>query len=87
MVKVLQRREDGLFKLLEQRLAENEYLAGGVFTCADIMAIFPLTTLSQHMGKTYDDSPNTADYIERLTSRPAYQKAMSIAGVNATRDE
>ena len=83
IMKVALRREAGYFAFLEQRLGEADYLAGDEFTCADIMTIFSLTTMAAHLGKTFEDQPNISAYIERITQRPAYQKAMSIAGVDA----
>ena len=82
---VLQRREDGLYNYLEQRLGESEYLGAGRFTCADIMAMFNLTSLEMLGARPIDDKlPNTRVYVERVTARPAYQKAMSIAGPSAS---
>ena len=83
IMKVVARREEGLFRFMEQRLGEADYLAGDEFSCADIMAMFTLTTTAAFVGKTFADQPNISAYIERIAQRPAYQKAMSIAGVEA----
>lgn len=82
---VMQRREDAYFGHLESRLSQADYLAGDQFTCADIMAVFNLTTLPLFGGRTIDDLPNTASYIERIAKRPAYIRAMAIAGPSAQR--
>jgi len=79
------RREDGYYRYLEQHLGGSEYLAGPELTCADIMVTFNLTTLSAAGGRRIDDLPNVQRYVERITRRPAYVKAMSIAGPGATR--
>jgi glutathione S-transferase len=80
------RREEGLYRALEQRLGESEYLGGPRFSCADIMSLFNLTSLAEIGARTVDDSlPNTKSYVERVTARPAYRKAMVIAGPEATR--
>lgn len=80
------RRADGLYRALEQRLTQSEYLAGQRFTCADIMALFNLTSLERLGARPLDDGlPHVRAYVERLTARPAYQKAMSIAGPEALR--
>lgn len=85
---VLQRREGGLYNTLEQRLGESEYLGAGRFTCADIMTMFNLTSLEMLGARPIDDKlPNTRAYVERVTARPAYQKAMSIAGPSASAPE
>jgi glutathione S-transferase len=82
---VLKRREDGYFKYLDQRLAKSPFLAGTEFTCADVMVAFNLTELSLFGGRTIDDLPNTKAYVKRIEGRPAYQRAMQIAGPAATR--
>ena len=39
------RREDGIYRAMEERLGESEYLGGPEFSCADIMSMFNLTSL------------------------------------------
>ena len=82
---VLQRREDGYYRYLEQKLAKSPYAAGAEFTCADIMIAFNLTSLSRFGGRTIDDLPGVQEYVARIAKRPAYAKAMSIAGPAATK--
>ncbi|AQA17150.1 glutathione S-transferase [Halioglobus japonicus] len=85
MVDVMLRREQGLYDYLEQRLGESEYLGAARFSCADIMAMFNLTSLEMLGARPVDESlPNTKAYVERICARPAYKKAMSIAGPAAT---
>ncbi len=79
------RRLDGLYTAIEQRLADREYLCGGRFSCADIMSLFNLTSLEILGARSLDVLPNCAAYVERITARPAYQRAMAIAGPQATR--
>ena len=38
----------------------------------------------QFGGRTVDDLPNVKAYVKRIEARPAYQKAMKIAGPAAT---
>ena len=81
---VIKRREAGLYNCLEQRLGESAYLGADRFTCADIMSLFNLTSLEMLGARPIDDKlPNTRAYVERVTARPAYQKAMVIAGPSA----
>lgn len=88
MMATTQRREDGVYRALEQRLGESEYLGGPQFSCADIMSIFNLTSLAMLGARAIDDAlPNTRAYVERVTARPAYQKAMAIAGPTASRPD
>lgn len=86
MMTTTRRREEGLYRALEQRLGESDYLGGPQFSCADIMSLFNLTSLAMLGARTVDDSlPNTLAYVQRVTARPAYQKAMAIAGPTAIR--
>jgi len=86
MMATTQRREDGIYRALEQRLGESDYLGGPEFSCADIMSAFNLTSLAMLGARAIDESlPNTRAYVERVTARPAYQKAMSVAGPAAQR--
>jgi glutathione S-transferase len=79
----IKRREDGYYKYLDQRLGSSPYLAGPDFTCADIMVTFNLTSLPLFGGRAIADLPNVAGYVKRIESRPAYKKAMEIAGPGA----
>ncbi|MEM6584022.1 MAG: glutathione S-transferase family protein [Pseudomonadota bacterium] len=86
MLTTTQRREDGIYRMLELRLAESDYLGGPRFSCADIMSMFNLTSLGGIGGREVDDNlPNTKAYVARIAARPAYQKAMKIAGPEATK--
>lgn len=67
-----------LFKYLDNNLlSKHDYIAGNEFTAADIMAAYtlmmgrmmPLPTLS------IDDYSHIAAYIDRIQTRPAYQRA------------
>lgn len=77
------RREKAYFDFIEQRLTEVPYLAGEEFSCADIMIMFSLTTLPLFSGANVPLRPNTQAYVARISQRPAYQKAMAIAGPGA----
>jgi glutathione S-transferase len=83
MVTVAQRREDNYYRHLERRLGEFPYLAGKEFTGADIMMTFNVTSLARFGGRPIDDLPNVQAYVKRVTERPAYRKAMEIAGPTA----
>lgn len=80
---LIKRREEGYFRYLEQRLGASPYLAGPEFTCADVMVIFDLTSLPRFGGRTIEDLPNARSYVQRIGERPAYVKAMKIAGPTA----
>jgi glutathione S-transferase len=80
---VVERRERGYFGYLDQRLGKVPYLAGPDFTCADIMVTFDITSLPLFGGRSIDGLPNVLAYVKRIAARPAYIKAMSIAGPKA----
>jgi glutathione S-transferase len=79
----VKRREEAYYRHLDQRLGVSPYLAGPEFTCADVMVTFNVTALPLFGGRTIDDLPNVQAYVKRIGERPAYQKAMAIAGPSA----
>jgi glutathione S-transferase len=84
--KVTQRRTEGLFRQMNDRLADHTWLAGKEFTLADLMSGFALTTLPKMgFGRNLDDLPHIQRYVQQIARRPAWQKAMSIAGPQAKR--
>ncbi|MCK9504017.1 MAG: glutathione S-transferase [Porticoccaceae bacterium] len=87
IAKVAARRSESYYQYINQRLGQCAYLAGDEFTCADIMSVFNLTTLPLFGGRTIEDLPNVLSYVERISQRPAYIKAMKIAGSQAQRPE
>ena len=58
----------------------SPYLAGDEFTCADVMVNVDLATLPLFGGRAIDDLPNAKSHLKRIGERPAYVKAMKIAG-------
>ena len=77
--RVLERMKQTL-AFIDSELAQATYFAGATFTAADVMMTFPFTTM-RHFLK-YDLAPyaNILAYLQRIESRPAYQKAMTLAG-------
>ena len=65
---------------VDSELAAASYFAGTAFTAADVMMAFPFTTM-RHFLK-YDLAPyaNILAYLARIEARPAYRKAMALAG-------
>ncbi len=84
---LVKRRERGYYTHLEQRLGAFPYLAGPEFSCADIMVMFDLSSLPLFGGRAIDDLPNVVAYVNRIAARPAYIKAMQIAGPKAAPPE
>ena len=73
------------FNHLNLRTGESEYLAGPEFTAADVQNMFALTTMPKFGGPAIDHLPNVVAYVKRIEARPAYQRAMAIAGPEAVR--
>ncbi len=83
MNELVRRREAQAYGYLNRRLGEAPYLAGEEFTCADIMSVFRLTTAILFGSRRIDDLPKVVAYVKRIEARPAYAKAMAIAGPDA----
>ena len=83
MREVVFRREDQYYKYLDQRLGKTPFLAGSELTCADILSVYRLTSGLLFGARPIDDLPNVVAYVKRIEARPAYQRAMQIAGPKA----
>lgn len=59
-----------VYQVLEDRLRDREYLAGGEFSIADI-ACFPWTRLGKGQGIALADYPAVAEWSERISARPS----------------
>lgn len=67
-----------VFDYLEKEIGTSEYLAGGVFSIADISIGTMLVNLS-HAGETVDSAkwPKLAAYIAHIHARPSFQAAIA----------
>ena len=72
-------RLDRAYALVEQRLSEAEYFAGATFTAADIIMLFPLTTMRVFAPRDLAPYPNIRVYLQRIGLRSAYRRAMAKA--------
>ena len=83
-VRVLARMQH-MLGFIDGELAAVPYFAGADFTAADVMMTFPFTTMRRFLD--YDIAPfaNIVAYVKRIEARPAYQKAMALAGPDARR--
>jgi glutathione S-transferase len=77
MLSSVQGRLDRVLALMEARLGKTPYLAGTDFTAADIMSVFSLTTMRLFSPADLTSYPNILAYLQRIGSRPAYQRAMA----------
>lgn len=67
----------GRLRIVEQTLADRDYLAGGRFTVADIAVGYGLM-LAEILRLGADFGPNVAAYWARLKQRPAYARALAV---------
>lgn len=70
-------RLDRVLALVEARLGEAPWLAGQEFTAADVMSVFPLTTMRLFQPLDLTPYPNIRAYLQRIGARPAYRAAMA----------
>jgi glutathione S-transferase len=76
-------RLTGMLEFVDGEIAGREYFTGSDFTAADVMMVFPFTTMRRFLE--YDIAPyaSIAAWLKRIEARPAYAKAMAIAGPDA----
>jgi glutathione S-transferase len=79
VVQSLKGRSNSAFALIEKRLGEVPYFAGREFTAADIIMLFPLTTMRNFTSIDISGFPNLRAYLQRIGERPAYRRAMAKA--------
>jgi len=77
VIAMLRDRADRAFAMVEQRLREAPWFAGPEFTAADVIMLFPLTTMRAFVARDLSASPNIRAYLRRIGERPAYQRAMA----------
>ena len=64
---------------IESELAQRPWFAGDVLSAADIMMSFPIEEARARAG--LDDSrPHTIAWLDKVQSRPAYQRALTAGG-------
>ncbi|CAF4216955.1 unnamed protein product [Rotaria sordida] len=76
IVETLQQRAYRAMDLAEKRLGTNDYFAGNEFTAADIMMVFPLTTMRAFSPFDLTSYPNIRAYSKRIGAHLGYQRAM-----------
>lgn len=73
----LDERSERAFAMIEARLGAAPHFGGEAFTLADIMMVFPLTTMRAFRKIDLAPFPNIRAYLQRIGARPAYQRAMA----------
>lgn len=74
-----------LYAVLDKRLADNTWLAGGDYTIADI-ATFPWLRSSAKQGVDMADYPNVQRWCDAMHARPAVQRGLAVLGDTPTTD-
>lgn len=74
-VKPLKERGDRYYAMADDRLGHVPFFAGDEFTVADIMMLFPLTTMRVFAPRDLSAFPNIRAYLSRIGQRPAFQRA------------
>ena len=68
-----------MLSYVDTELAVGPYFAGAAFTAADVMMLFPFTTMRLFLDYDLAPYPNILAYMKRIEARPAYRKAMALA--------
>ena len=79
----IQSRLEQMLAFVDAQLAGHAYFAGEQFTAADVMMVFPFTTMRRFLDYDVARYPNIVAYMKRIEERPAYRKAMALAGPDA----
>ncbi len=66
-----------LYHVMDQRLKEIDYLAGGEYSIADI-ACWPWVRVHRYHGQHWEDFPNVKRWFDDVAARPAVQKGMKL---------
>ena len=66
-----------LVGVVEDGLGDRPFIVGEAFSAADIMLGFGLG-IARYLEFVSDATPRTRDYLEPLTARPAYQRAVVV---------
>jgi glutathione S-transferase len=77
ILSMLKARSERAFAMTEARLASAAYFAGSEFTLADIMMLFPMTTMRAFARRDLASYPSIRAYLARIGARAAYQRAMA----------
>lgn len=76
---LMRERKELCWTAIEERLAMAPWFGGSDFTTADIMMVFPMTTMRIHTREGLEGRPHSLAYLRRVAARPAYQRAMALA--------
>ncbi len=66
-----------LYRVLDRRLAENEFVAGDFYSIAD-MAIWGWSSLWEGQQQTLDDKPHFARWLDMMWARPGVRAGRAL---------
>lgn len=76
IIAMFKARTSSTMKTIDDRLAQNKFLAGEELSAADIMSVFSLSTMRGFYPKLdLSPYPNILRYLKDIAARPAYQEA------------
>ena len=77
-------RMDKMLAFVDDELGAGPWFVGERFTAADVMMVFPFTTMRRYLEYDLAPHPHIGSYMQRIEARPAYIKAMALAGPDVT---
>jgi len=66
-----------IYRVIDRRLAESEYIATGEYTIADV-AVFPWLVPHENQGQNLEDYPNLKRWYETVKNRPAVGRGLEL---------
>ena len=69
-----------MLSFVDAQIGPGPWFAGAEFTAADVMMVFPFTTMRHFLAYDIEPYANIVAYLARIEARPAYQRAMALAG-------
>jgi len=72
-------RFENMLKLMDARLAKNDWLAGDEFTAADIMTVFTFTTMRPFFPFDLTPYKGILGYLGRVVQREGYKRSRAKA--------
>jgi GST-like protein len=73
------KEKNRLYRVLDKRLGEAEFLAAGEYTIADI-ATYPWVARYEWHKTDLAEYPNVKRWFDGISARPAVQRGMAVPG-------
>ncbi len=72
-------RMQRMIAFVDAELGADPWMAGSEFSAADVMMVFPFTTMLDYLKVNLAPHAGVRAYLDRIRARPAYRRAMEIA--------